>query len=89
MSMNPLDNYPKARTVAYFLQWVINGVLGITSIVLVSLDMNPTWWIITQAVFNFLWTYLGLTAQKNVTQPEPDYSADWVYEDNEPNDYTH
>jgi len=70
--MNPLDAHPKARRAAYLAQWTVNLVLGVVSIVLVAQDQNPQWWIITQAVFNFLWTYLGLTAQHNVTDPQLD-----------------
>lgn len=66
--MNPLDSRPKLREAAYLIQWIVNLVLGIASIVLVALSQNPLWWVIVQAVFNFVWTYLGITAQSNVTQ---------------------
>lgn len=71
--MNPFDLYPGARKAAYFIQWLSNLILGIVSIVLVALGENPMWWIITQAVFNFIWSYTGLTAQANVS---PDLDDD-------------
>lgn len=70
--MNPLANNPKARQVLYLAQWIVNGVLGIVSIVLVALHQNPVWWVIVQAVFNFVWTYTGLAAQTNVTGTDAD-----------------
>lgn len=65
--MNPLANNPQARQVLYLAQWIVNGILGIVSIVLVAIHHNPLWWIIVQAIFNFVWTYTGVAAQTNVT----------------------
>lgn len=63
--MNPLDNYPAVRRAAYFVQWVVNLSLGVVGIVLTANGESPQWFIITGAVFNFVWTYTGLTAQVN------------------------
>lgn len=85
--MNPLDSRPKLREVAYLVQWITNLFLGIVSIVLVALHDNPLWWVIVQAVFNFVWTYLGITAKNNVSYNEYETSDAYVepeVEDAEP-----
>lgn len=68
--MNPLDQYPQIRAALYLLQWVVNGILTIAAVVFVSLgtpiDKLPEWYILTLAIAPALWTYLGLTAQRNV-----------------------
>lgn len=67
--MNPLDQYPQIRAALYLVQWVANGVLSITGVVFAtlgtSLDALPKWYVLTLAIAPVLWTYLGLTAQKN------------------------
>lgn len=63
--MNPLDNYPGARKALYLLQWVVNLALGITALVLTTQSQSPEWFVLTGAVFNFVWTYTGITAQTN------------------------
>lgn len=68
--MNPLDQYPAVRSALYLVQWVVNGVLSIAGVVFAAqgtnLDKLPEWYVLTLAVTPALWTYLGLTAQKNV-----------------------
>ena len=66
--MNPLDAYPQARRIAYFVQWTVNLVLGVIAVVLTTLGESPLWYVITTGVFNFIWSYTGLTAQQNVTE---------------------
>ena len=70
--MNPLDSYPRAREVAYLIQWVVNGVLTIAAVVFATLGTSledlPPWYVLTLAIAPALWTYLGLTAQHNVTE---------------------
>lgn len=74
--MSIFDLYPSARRTAYTVQWIVNGIMGVVAIVLTALGLSPTWWIITQAVINFVWTYTGLVAQANtVTTPDTDGSA--------------
>ena len=68
--MNPLNRYPGLRSALYLVQWVVNGILGAIAVVLVALGESPLWFVITSGVFNFLWSYAGLTAQGNVT-PRP------------------
>lgn len=77
--MNPLDQYPAIRQKLYLVQWLVNLVLGALGVVLVALSESPVWFVITSAVFNFVWTYTGLTAQKNTstdTQDEAEIQAD-------------
>lgn len=64
--MNPLDNYPKVREYLYMLQWIVNLILGVIGVVITILGESPLWYIITTAVFNFIWTYSGITAKSNV-----------------------
>lgn len=85
--MNPLDSYPNLRRILYVVQWLTNLVLGIVSIVLVALGDNPMWWVIVQAVFNFVWTYTGLTAQTNVADRQDGGNIDEggvIYADDTP-----
>lgn len=68
--MNPLDQYPAARSALYLVQWVVNGVLTIAGVVFVTLGTNidrlPEWYVLALAIAPVLWTYLGLTAQRNI-----------------------
>lgn len=67
--MNPLDRYPSVRAALYMIQWVVNGVLTIAGVVFVSrgvaIDRLPEWYVLALAIAPVLWTYLGLTAQRN------------------------
>lgn len=69
--MNPLNEYPGLRKALYLIQWVANGVLVVTGAVLVAtntpFDDVPQWYSIALASGPILWTYLGLTAQQNVS----------------------
>lgn len=85
--MNPLDNLPQVRKVLYAVQWVVNGVLTLAGIVFATqgtdLDALPQWYVLALAIAPALWTYLGITAQTNVTDadtpPKEQYGAlDWV-----------
>jgi hypothetical protein len=65
--VNPLNEYPTIRRYAYLFQWVVNLALGILGIVFLNIyTQMPEWFLITGLVFNFLWSYTGLTAQQNV-----------------------
>lgn len=86
--MNPLDQYPAARQKLYLVQWLVNLVLGVGGVVLTALGQSPVWFVITTAAFNFVWTYTGLTAQKNTDTSSPADEAeiqadvrDGAYED--------
>lgn len=69
--MNPLNKYPRAREVCYFVQWVVNGVLTLAGAYFLAIADGmtitelPKWYVITLACAPVLWTYLGLTAQVN------------------------
>lgn len=69
--MNPLDQYPAARRYLYMVQWVANGVLAVAGAYFAAsstgVDDLPRWYVLTLAVAPVLWTYLGVTAQANVT----------------------
>lgn len=67
---NPLDQFPEVRSLLYLAQWILNGVLGAIGVVLVSLGLDPLWYVITTAVLNFVWSYVGLTANRNLSVPE-------------------
>lgn len=76
---NPLHNYPKIRDGLYLAQWIINLILGAAGIALVTLGLNPVWFIVVTAVANFVWSYVGLTAKRNVVAyPQYDVNADVV-----------
>lgn len=68
--MNLLNDYPQVRKYLYLAQWFVNLVLGAMAIVLTSMGKSPEWFVITGAVFNFVWTYTGIVAQTNVN-PAP------------------
>lgn len=74
--MNPLDLYPNLRRVLYIAQWVVNLILGVIAVVLTALGESPTWFIIVGAVFNFVWSYTGITAQTNTAADVETYEAD-------------
>ena len=67
---NPINEYPALRKHLYLVQWVVNLALGVTGIVLAAQNESPMWFIITGSVFNFVWTYSGLTARANVVGDE-------------------
>lgn len=60
-----LNDYPKLRKGLYVAQWLVNLVLGIAAIVLTTQGQSPQWFILTGAVFNFIWTYTGTVASNN------------------------
>ena len=72
--MNPLNDYPRARKVLYFLQWLTTGATGVLGVILTAREAAvPEWYTVTVAVLAFVWTYTGLTAQTNVdSEPDPD-----------------
>lgn len=65
--MNPLNDYPGARRVAYYVQFVVAGLVLLTGIGYAAADAAlPVWYVVTAAVTSGLWSYLGLTAAQNV-----------------------
>ncbi len=65
--MNPLDQYPGVRKALYTVQWIVNGVMGVLGIVYLndSNDGVPQLYTLAGLILAFVWTYTGLTAQKN------------------------
>ena len=80
--MNPLDTHPKIRKALYVVQWALNGVLGLIGVILTARGESPAWFVIVGLVFNFVWTYTGLTASGNViTGNGYDETADPDYDE--------
>lgn len=64
--MNPLNDHPGARKVAYYVQFVVAGLVLLVGVGFDAADAAlPTWYIVTAAVTSGLWSYLGLTAAAN------------------------
>lgn len=68
--MNPLEMYPRVRRWLYLAQWVVNLLLGAIAVVLTTLGESPLWYVIATGVFNFVWSYTGITAQSNTPAKE-------------------
>jgi uncharacterized membrane protein YhdT len=68
--MNPLDSLPQVRKVLYVIQWVLNGAATVLGAYFAAvgkpIDRLPEWYVVALAVLPVLWTYLGITASKNV-----------------------
>lgn len=65
--MNPLNDHPGARKVAYYVQFVVAGVLLLLGVGFGAAEADiPTWYVVAAAVANAAWAYLGLTAAQNV-----------------------
>lgn len=65
--MNPLDNYPQVRKYLYVVQYLVNGVITVAGAYYVLSHQTPQqWYVIVAGLGPVLWTYLGLTASKNV-----------------------
>lgn len=67
--MNPLTKHPKVREVAYLLWWIASGVTGVTwaAYLAIQPDDVPTPVLVAALVVSLAGTYLGFTAQTNVT----------------------
>jgi len=69
--MNPLDQHPEIRRYLYIVQWVVNGILTVAGAYFLidgtAIEDLPKWYVIAVGVAPVLWTYLGITAQTNVT----------------------
>jgi hypothetical protein len=64
--MNPLDHHPRIRQVAYYVQFVVAGLVLLTGIGYSAADAPlPTWYVVVAAVTSGAWSYLGLTAAQN------------------------
>lgn len=67
--MNFLNDYPKARKVLYFVQWVANGLFAVLGAYFTlngtAVADLPKWYVIPLGIAPVLWTYLGLQAGAN------------------------
>lgn len=68
--MNPLNDYPAIRKTLYKVQWILAGVSTLLGayFTLSGYDVAdlPSWYVIGIGLLPVLWTYLGITADKNV-----------------------
>lgn len=73
--MNPLDEYPAVRKALYKIQWTLNGIATVLGAYFVAAQIAPEdlprWYVIGLAVLPVLWTYLGVTADRNVDSSPP------------------
>lgn len=74
--MNPLNKHPQVRQVLLNIQWGVTGLQTVGSALFafmygVPADW-PAWFLGSLAVTPVLWTYLGFTAQGNVTGTDED-----------------
>lgn len=67
MSANPLDDFPKIRQGFYYGQFVVAGAITLVGIGFAAAgEALPKWYVVTSTVTQALWSYLGLTAGRNV-----------------------
>jgi hypothetical protein len=77
--MNPLNNHPRIREGLLLVQWVITGLQTVLVVLFgflygasaADLAQWPTWFLASLVVAPALWSYLGFTAQGNVTGIDP------------------
>jgi hypothetical protein len=70
--VNPLNDHPKARRIAYQVFWTVSLAVGATQVGIHSADVpTPTWLTVALSVLPFVGAGIGYTAQANVT----DYDA--------------
>ena len=69
--MNPLNQHPRIRRAAYYVQFVVAGIVLLIGIGYAAADTAlPTWYAVVAAVTSGLWSYLGLTAGQNTPTPQ-------------------
>ena len=70
--MNPLNDYPKARRVAYQVFWTVSLLVGAAHVGFQSADVGvPEWLTVALSVLPFVGAGIGYTAQANVTEYDP------------------
>jgi hypothetical protein len=66
--MNPLEQNPAARRIAYQVFWVISLIAGATQIGFATADaVTPTWLLVVLSILPFLGAAIGYTAQANIS----------------------
>ena len=70
--MNPLEDYPKARRIAYQAFWTVSLATGAAHVGFQSADAGvPAWLTVALSVLPFVGAGIGYTAQANVTEYDP------------------
>ena len=70
--MNPLNDYPNARRIAYQVFWTVSLLIGAAHVGFQSLDAGvPEWLTVALSVLPFVGAGIGYTAQANVTEYDP------------------
>ena len=70
--MNPLNDYPKARRIAYQVFWTVSLLIGAAHVGFQSADVGvPEWLTVALSVLPFVGAGIGYTAQANVTEYDP------------------
>ena len=69
--MNPLEDYPKARRIAYQAFWTVSLATGAAHIGFQSVGDVPAWLTVALSVLPFVGAGIGYTAQANVTEYDP------------------
>lgn len=73
--MNPLEQNPAARKIAYQIFWTVSLLVGVTQVGFAAADTDtPTWLTVALSVLPFLGAAIGYTAQANVN-PLPQEEA--------------
>lgn len=66
--MNPLDNNPAARKMAYRAMWILALALGALQVAYATLEISaPDWLRVALAIFTFTSGAIGYTADRNTT----------------------
>lgn len=70
--MNPLNDYPHARRIAYQVFWTVSLLIGAAHVGFQSADVGvPGWLTVALSVLPFLGAGIGYTAKANVTEYDP------------------
>ena len=70
--MNPLNDYPNARRIAYQVFWTVSLATGAAHVGFQSADAGvPEWLTVALSVLPFVGAGIGYTAQANVTEYDP------------------
>ena len=70
--MNPLEDYPRARRIAYQAFWTVSLATGAAHVGFQSADVGvPAWLTVALSVLPFVGAGIGYTAQANVTEYDP------------------